>query len=103
MAAENKPAGKGSHVSLLMHNLQESKNSEDGSDDEEEKQPGKLLAKKSRTVDDLLDEFNEAFRMKVSLFLKVKSKTFSLIDDHVQVQSMHLTVQKYILVDYYFK
>ena len=73
MAAENKPAGKGSHVSLLMHNLEESKNSEDGSDDEEEKQPGKLLAEKSRTVDDLLDEFNEAFRMKVSLFLKVLS------------------------------
>ena len=93
MAAENKPAGKGSHVSLLMHNLEESKNSEDGSDDEEEKQPGKLLAEKSRTVDDLLDEFNEAFRMKVSLlFLKVKSKTFSLSDDHVQGQSMHLTV-----------
>lgn len=92
MAAENKPAGKGSHVSLLMHNLEESKNSEDGSDEEEEKQPGKLLAEKSRTVDDLLDEFNEAFRMKVSLFLKVKSKTFSLSDDHVQGQSMHLTV-----------
>ena len=73
MAAENKPAGKGSHVSLLMHNLEESKNSEDGSDDEEEKQPGKLLAEKSPTVDDLLDEFNEAFRMKVSLFLKVLS------------------------------
>ena len=56
-----------------MHNLEESKNSEDGSDDEEEKQPGKFLAEKSRTVDDLLDEFNEAFRMKVSLFLKVLS------------------------------
>ena len=89
MAAENKPAGKGSHVSLLMHNLEESKNSEDGSDDEEEKQPGKFLAEKSRTVDDLLDEFNEAFRMKVSLLFFWK---FSLIDDHVQVQSMHLTV-----------
>ena len=73
MAAEKEPAGKGSHVSLLMQNLEESKNSGGGSDDEEKKQPRKLLAEKSRTVDDLLDEFNEAFRVKVSLsvFLQV--------------------------------
>ncbi|CAH3135142.1 unnamed protein product [Porites lobata] len=87
MAAENKPAGKGSHVSLLMHNLEESKNSEDGSDDEEEKQPGKLLAEKSRTVDDLLDEFNEAFRMKVrEKYSSSEDFSWSSAADEVKVE-----------------
>ena len=72
MAAEGKSAGKGSYVSLSMDDMKESNYSE--KDDEKEERKSEITRKEEAqgVVDEFLDEFNEAFRRKVSLVNLIK-------------------------------
>lgn len=72
MAAEGKSAGKGSYVSLSMDDMKESNYSE--KDDEKEERKSEITRKEETqgVVDEFLDEFNEAFRRKVSLVNLIK-------------------------------